>query len=107
MPGKNQTKRKNKSIQHARLVWTRKAIAAANSWSAVKDAAALIEQNREELQDVDMQLINDQVELQKHRIHEYLVAATEHLVKEVGKELGDQIVKSFVPEGASLPVMES
>lgn len=105
MPGKNQTKRRNKNIAHAKLVWTRKALGAANAWKAIKEALDLIQGNRGELSDDDLKLIEAQVEHQRTAIAELLANATNALYDEVGDDIADEHLQRFLPE--ALPGLEA
>jgi hypothetical protein len=98
MPGKNQTKRQNKNIAHAKLVWTRKALGAANAWAGIKDAISIITEHSGELTEEDMLLIQAQVDIQKTNIADTLAAATDELYKKVGDDVADAHVASFLPE---------
>lgn len=100
MPGKNQTKRQIKDHQHARLVWTRKAIASAAAWRKVKDAVAFLEEHRSELTEEDLQTIHAQAESQFAIISDHLIKATEVLTQKVGDEDASHIISGFIPESA-------
>lgn len=106
MPGKNQTKRQNKNISHAKFVWTRKAVGAANAWAAIKQALALIEENKGELQPHDLDLIHTHADKQRVEIHEVLVAATQELYKKIGKDAADLHIANFLPESIQKQLVE-
>lgn len=106
MPGKNQTKRQNKNISHAKFVWTRKAVGAANAWAAIKEALALIEENKGELQSHDLDLIYTHADKQREGIHDVLTAATEELYRKIGKETADLHIAGFLPESIQKNLVE-
>jgi hypothetical protein len=106
MPGKNQTKRKNKNIQHAKFVWTRKAIGAANAWAGIKEALALIQEHRGELEEKDLDLILAHAEEQRTNIHDTLVGAAEVLYSQIGKEAADVHIAGFLPESIQKQLVE-
>jgi hypothetical protein len=86
MPGKNQQKRIEKTIAHARMVWAREQMAAATFWNAIKDADKIIEEGKAELSDEDYTALKAQVEEQRQYAHDFLVEARDKFVKAVGPE---------------------
>jgi hypothetical protein len=106
MPGKNQTKRKNKNIQHAKFVWTRKAVGAANAWAGIKEALTLIEEHKGELEQADLDLIHAHAEEQRTNIRDTLVGATEVLYSQIGKEDADVHIAGFLPESIQKQLVE-
>jgi hypothetical protein len=86
MPGKNQKKRLEKTIAHARMVWAREQIAAATFWNAIKDAEKTIEDSKAELSEEDYASLKAKVEEQRQYAHDFLVKARDKFVEAVGPE---------------------
>jgi hypothetical protein len=84
--GKNQEKRHAKRIKHARQVWAKKQIIAADFWNAIKEAEETFRANTSELSESDIAQIEVQIEAQRQKVHEYLVNAHKVFVDAVGEE---------------------
>ena len=86
MPGKNQQKRIEKTIAHARMVFAREQMATATFWNAIKDAEKTIEESKAELSDEDYTALKNKVEEQRQYAHDFLVTARDKFVEAVGPE---------------------
>ena len=86
MPGKNQQKRIEKRTAHAKMVWTRKALAARVVWDDLAGAEATVEQFRDELSDEQYQTIKTQLTEHRTSIRDALVKARDEYLAISGEE---------------------
>lgn len=88
--GKNQEKRKAKSIKHARQVWAKKQISAATFWKSLNEAEAQINEHLADLSEDDQQAIQQQIHEQRLFIKEYVLKARDNFIAAVGPEVADE-----------------
>jgi DNA-binding transcriptional MocR family regulator len=86
MPGKNQQKRIEKRIAHAKMVWTRKALAARVVWDDLAGAEATVEQFRHELTDEGYAEVKQQLTEHRTAIRDALVKARDTYLAISGEE---------------------
>lgn len=90
MPGKNQTKRLNKHLEHAEMVWTRAQLAAASFAEALDEAEKTVEENRSELTTEEYTSIQDKLAEQRAFLKDELMKARDVYVS-VTKEFKDAL----------------
>lgn len=86
MPGKNQQKRIDKRIAHAKMVWARKTLAARVVWDDLAGAEATVEQFRDELTEEGYAEIKAQLTTHRTSIRDELVKARDIYVAISGDE---------------------
>lgn len=87
--GKNQEKRIEKTIAHARMVWAREQIQAAAAMKVLDEAWAEVEANSSELDAVIMQAIEHEYESRKEEVKRFLLDARDKFVAKVGEDNAD------------------
>ena len=87
--GKNQQKRIEKSIAHARMVWVREQMRVAKAVALVDEAYVMVQERRDELTDEQFELIEAEVSRRKAELEEYLFKARNNFVNKVGAENAD------------------
>jgi len=84
--GKNQEKRRQKSITHAHKVWVKKQLTAAKAWETISAAEELFYKNTDELTPEQVQEVEEQISAQREHIREYVLKGKEDLVVAIGEE---------------------
>lgn len=87
--GKNQEKRIEKTVAHARMVWAREQMQAAAAMNVLDEAWAEVEANSQELDAVIMQAIEHEYESRKEDVKKFLLDARDKFIAKVGKENAD------------------
>jgi ElaB/YqjD/DUF883 family membrane-anchored ribosome-binding protein len=86
MPNK---KKLEKSIAHARMVWAREQMQAAQAMEKLEKAIEQIRENAESVTPEDLAVIEAKYEEQKERIEEFVLKARDKFVTKVGPENAD------------------
>lgn len=86
MPGKNQIKRHNKRLAHARMVWERDQLQAAKAKKTIDDAMSLIRAKKDELTEQQMEEIEREVAQRYADIEAFVMKARDKYVAKVGPE---------------------
>jgi hypothetical protein len=84
--GKNQQKRKDKGIAHARMVWAKRQLQAAQATKLLDDAYAIVMEYGSELNEDQLAQINQEVAQKKAEIEEFLMNAKKVFIDAVGDE---------------------
>lgn len=84
--GKNQEKRRQKSIAHAHKVWIKKQLIAAKAWETISAAEELFYKSTDELTPEQVQEVEEQIAIQRDKIREFVLKGKEDLVVAIGEE---------------------
>jgi hypothetical protein len=87
--GKNQEKRIEKTMAHARMVWAREQIQAAAAMKVLDEAWAAVEANSSELDAVLMQAVEHEYQSRKEEVKKFLLDARDKFVAKLGEENAD------------------
>lgn len=87
--GKNQEKRIEKTVAHARMVWAREQIQAASAQKAIEEAWEQIEANRAEMDTVLFMAVEHEKDERLEEIKRFLLDARDKFIQKVGEENAD------------------
>lgn len=86
MPGKNQLKRQQKSLAHARMVWEREQLQAAKAKKSIDEAVAIIRAKKDELTEQQMEEIEREVAQRYADIEAFVMKARDKYIAKVGPD---------------------
>jgi hypothetical protein len=87
--GKNQEKRIEKTLAHARMVWAREQMQAAAAMKVLDEAWAEVEANSQELDAVLLQSVEHEYLSRKEEVKTFLLDARAKFISKVGEENAD------------------
>ena len=82
-------KKAEKNLAHAKMVWAREQMQAAQALELLENAMEQVRQNAESIPPEDLQVIEEKYEEQKLQIKSFVLKARDKFVTKVGPENAD------------------